>query len=266
MRTERKKRSLRTNYEGEEDQMDVSPKKSPRNSKKSSPRNFSRKTPVSTRKPKVFGTSYSTSMTMLSQSLPASALATRFKAMPKPSDRIRSRYLDRLNIVKGSPLDVTSSTTAPIPTGNTRRSQEYLWHNAADDDEEDLLGEDNNTTGDFFQLDDLDMNTNDTFGDDEMFSLTPASTPAPSKSPTNCSASTTDERRTATTTTSKKSTKAISIPVPSSSRRGSLSKTSHRPIAQSFVPPHELIKQRRGFNHYERAKMLRRKAPARSPE
>ena len=262
----KKKRSFRFSNAEQVDTSDKSPTKSPKKSLKSSPRGFSnRKTPSSSRKPKVFGTSYSTStsMSMLSQSLPASALATRFQAMPKPSDRIRSRYLDRLNIVKGSPLDQTRSTTAPIPTGNNRRSQEYLWHNAAaDDDEEDFLDDDQNTTGDFFQLDDLDMNTNDdVFGDDAFLPLTPASTTSQSTRKSPVPTAKTEDRVEATTT----KTKSIGIPKPAFSSRRSDSLTQ-RPIAQSFVPPHELIKQRGGLNDDCRPKAFRRKAPARSPE
>jgi len=117
---------------------------------------------------------------MLSQSLPASALATRFKSVPKLSDRIRSRYLDRLRIPpqaqdfsaidpvsRNLPRNISSATarrgatqkTKPIPIANRRSNQDMFDLDVLEEDE-DLGGEANSEGGDegddgFFQFDDF---------------------------------------------------------------------------------------------------------------
>ena len=101
----------------------------------------------------------------------------------------------------------------------------------------------------------------DVFGDDAFLPLTPASTTSQSTRKSPVPTAKTEDRVEATTT----KTKSIGIPKPAFSSRRSDSLTQ-RPIAQSFVPPHELIKQRGGLSDDYRPKVFRRKAPARSPE
>eukprot|EP00940_MAST-03C_sp_MAST-3C-sp2_P000017 g17.t1 len=195
------------------------------------------------------------------RSLPASALATRFKSMPRPSDRIRSRYLDRLRIMPKTPPAEphSSSDTVPIPIENARRSTEYQW-DASEGEEEDEdatnLDADHPTTTSmdgFFQIDDLDREDDDDIDDEE-----PADPPRRPPPPVS---STREMRRSYSSgkraigddeesTTS--SSRAIRMEVKSNrnSRRFSdTHMTGNRFVPSSFVPPHELIQ--RGWGQRE---------------
>jgi len=172
-----RKRSSADTWTAEDEEEEKSRhRKSPR----SSPRMVSKKTPNRNIVPPVrrtkdvkspispaahiLGASYH-KYSMLSRSLPATALGglSKDSSGRRPSDRIRSRYLDRLQIKPKRPAslgEMMSSDTVPIPIGKSRRSQEYTWDNVDDPEDADdgELSDDGNmpVTDDFFQLDDLD--------------------------------------------------------------------------------------------------------------
>jgi len=228
---------------------------------------------------RVFGTSYNASYTMLSRSLPASALATRFKSMPRQSDRIRSRYLDRLRIMPKTPPAEphSSSDTVPIPIENARRSTEYEW-DASEGEEEDEdatnLDADHPTTTSmdgFFQIDDLDREDDDDI-DDEEPADPPRRPPPPASSAREMRRSYSSGKKAVgdddESTTSLSRAIRMEAKSNSNSRRFSdTHMTGNRFVPSSFVPPHELIQ--RGWGQRESYglphRYRRKKRPSESP-
>lgn len=259
---------------------DIDAMKPNRKSPRSSPRIMEKKAAPTSgadaptrRSPRIFGTSYNASYTMLSRSLPASALASKFKAMPRPSERIRSRYLDRLHIAPPkTPTTEThsSSDTVPIRIVSNRRSQEYQWQLSEDEEEEEEEGDiDESNAQDFFAFELED--------EPEVAESSSRRSKLPEKG-TNSRSSADSAVSSSSTTSSSAGRVPIAVPksrsslvdsvkVSGGSRRFTAPSSSGiRMVPSSFVPPHELIQ--RGWG--DRGSLgvphrFRRKRPSQSP-